>query len=168
MAVSSARGDLIAAKAGDPAVERRKGAAQRFDLANVAARRPVLDRLVEEIQALGADHRLHALGLGEVDLDVDLVAASNLVDQVVRLLRQPTGVEGEDPRPGLERREEVDQDDVLGTERGRDREPVPTEFSQRERENLARLERFHRDGVERDLRWHRRALGAPGSSVRAS
>ena len=45
--------DLVAAKAGDPAVDRRERPPERLDLADVAALRAVLDRLVEEVQALG-------------------------------------------------------------------------------------------------------------------
>ena len=118
---------LVAAKAGDPAVDRRERAPERLDLPDVAALAPVLDRVVEEVQALGQDHLLDSDRVGEVHLDVDAVAAPDLVHQVVGLLRQAAGVEREHSRAWLELGHEVDEDGVLGAEGRRERQPVPAD-----------------------------------------
>src|SRR4051794_37812776 len=62
---------LVAAKAGDPRVERREMLRQRLDLADVAAEQPLLDLAVEEVRAVPAGHRLHLPRIGGEKLEIE-------------------------------------------------------------------------------------------------
>ena len=93
---------LIPAKAGHVGVELCQVAAHGLDLADLAAELALLERLVEEVHPLVANHLLHVLGAREEDLDLLAVAVAHAFDEVVGGLGQATGVQHEHPGGGVE------------------------------------------------------------------
>ena len=90
-----AGGPLVAPQPGDPGIQAAQHAHQRAHLADVAARQPQWHGAVEQVRALAPHHRLHFPAVGDVHLNLDPVAFPHLIDEVVALLRQATGVHGE-------------------------------------------------------------------------
>ena len=94
------------------------------DLAHAAAELALLDRVVEEVHAVLADHRGHRRAVRHEHLDALVVALAHAVDQVVRRLRQPPGVEHEHARLRIDPVHHVEQHQALGrAERARERDP---------------------------------------------
>ena len=118
-----ARHVLAGAQAGHPRVEVGERALKRDHLAYVAAQQPQGLLFIEEVETVLACHRLDVGCVGEHHLDVDVVAPTNLVDKVVRFLGQPPGVQREDADLRVDPVGQVDDDHVLGEERGRDGHP---------------------------------------------
>ena len=126
---------LLAAEAGDPRVERRELALQRFDLADVAARDPEVDRPVHQVRPVRHRELRHVAAVRHLELHVDAVALVDLLEQRVRLRRQAPGVEREDPDVRVDAPRHVHQSQPVDATRGADRDPR-VERVQRPREEL--------------------------------
>ena len=111
--------------AGDPRVERLQLLSQRLDLANAAAL--LVSVLVEGEHALLAHQLGHRVLVGEGELDLDVEVLLDVVEELVRLGVQPTGVEGEDAKGAAGELGVLDQRDVLGAGEG-DGEAVAEEL----------------------------------------
>ena len=76
----------------------------------------------EEVHAVLANDRLDARVVGADDVDLDVVAVPDLVDQRVGFLRQASRVDREDPNVAPDFRGEVEDHHRLGLEGARDRD----------------------------------------------
>mmetsp|Transcript_26224 Transcript_26224/g.45115 ORF Transcript_26224/g.45115 Transcript_26224/m.45115 type:complete len:310 (-) Transcript_26224:173-1102(-) len=85
---------LVLALARDPRLQRRKVLPQRLDLADAAAL--VVAIFVEREHALFADQFLDGGSLREGILDVNAVVLLNLIEELIRLRMQASGVQAED------------------------------------------------------------------------
>ena len=121
--VAAGRG-LTAAQPGDPGVVAGQGAGQRPRLAHVAAEVAQLRREVEEVGAVLSGHRSDLAGLGCQDVEPDPEAPPHLVDEVVGLLGQAAGVEGDDLDLRAQPAGHVDEDDGPRLQAGDDRAPA--------------------------------------------
>src|SRR3954451_6919509 len=140
-----ARRPLVAAQSGDPRVESVQHLRQRLHLADVAAEQAILDGVLEEVEPAPRDHPLdvHRLGLDEIEVESGVVR-TELRDQVVRLLRQAAGVDGEDGDRRIDPVRHVDDRDAVDLERGRDAD-ARAEALDRPLEDLVRLRAFELD-----------------------
>ena len=114
---------LLAAEPGDPRVERRELALQGFDLADVAARDPEVDRAVHQVRPVRRRELRHVPAVRHLELDMDAVALVDLLEQRVRLRRQAPGVEREDPDIRVDAPRHVHQRQPVDAPRGADRDP---------------------------------------------
>ena len=120
-----ARRPLVAAQAGHPRVEAVEVLRQRLHLAHVAAEQAVLDRLLHQVEALRATtmrcdlrrRRARARARFRPGYFARSAAISSCVS-----LRQPAGVDREDRARRIDLVRHVDQRDVVGLERRRDRD----------------------------------------------
>ena len=97
------RRPLVAAQAGDPAVEPGEHARERPHLADVAAGQPQRDRLRwKRFGPVLVDQPLHLRASGE-RARRDAVVVAQPVDQLEGLLRQAAGVDGEDAHVRVDR-----------------------------------------------------------------
>src|SRR5262249_25412366 len=101
-------GALTAPQTGDPGVERAQFARQRAHLADLAAEHPLRHAVIEKIRPMDTHHGLDLARIWKHDLHTDAVAPVNLGHEVVGLLRQPAGIDGEDPDAGIEPRRHVE------------------------------------------------------------
>jgi hypothetical protein len=79
---------LVPAKTGHPGIKCVEGAVQRLDLAYPAAQLPVLDALVEQVEAFVLDHLAGGIHVGIEHLDACVVPGSCAVDHRIRLSGQ--------------------------------------------------------------------------------
>ena len=93
-----------------------EGAAERLDLAHLAAGLAQRDAFVEGIDAVPGGVLLHGLGLRKIDAQGLVVLVGDLLHQAVGLLVQAAGVEGEHLDAGDVARDQVGQHHVLGAE----------------------------------------------------
>src|SRR5258708_25272136 len=96
---------------------------QRTHLAHLAAEQPVVDRAIEEVRAVAADHLRDLVPVRREQLQVESgIAVAQLLDQLVRLARQASRVDTEHLDRWIERVRHVDQRDAVDLEGGRDRD----------------------------------------------
>ena len=114
---------LVAPEPGDPRVEAGQMPVQRPHLAHVAAEQPVVDAAAEEVLAVRARHPLDLGAVRQQDAQVEArVAVAEVFDRLVALLRQAPRVDREHLDLRIELVGEIDQDHVVGLQRGRDRD----------------------------------------------
>jgi hypothetical protein len=107
---------LLPAQPRDPGALAAQRPSERLGLAHGAARLALLEPVIEAVGAEFAHVRLHRVGPGREDLDVDAIKGAHAIDEIVRLARQPSGVEGEDADPEPFARDQVEEHHVLGAE----------------------------------------------------
>src|SRR5829696_917771 len=114
----------VAAQAARPGLDPGQGPLQRGHLADVAAE-PAQGRvLVEQVGAVAGDHGGHVGRVRGDHLDLEAQAGPDRLDDLVGLLGQAAGVQGQDPHPGVDPAGQVEHDHALGLEAGHHREPV--------------------------------------------
>src|ERR1700732_2585132 len=86
---------LLAPHAGDPGGEAGNRPAEGLHLANAAALEARLEAAVEAVHALARHQPLERYGIGVDEADAALVAALQLLQQVVGFLVKPPGVDAE-------------------------------------------------------------------------
>ena len=115
-----ARDRLRPAEPGDPRALGHQRAGQRLGLAHAAARLAQLDAAIERVGAVIAHESLQEPGVRRVDVDGQPVAGADAIDQRVRLVGQPAGVEREDADRQRVPRDQVDDDHVFRAEARRE------------------------------------------------
>src|SRR4051812_4198473 len=140
-----ARRPLVAAQPGDPGVEALQVLRQRLHLAGVAADQPLLHGVAEAVRPLPLDESPQLARIRGEQLQPQLrVALADRVREVVRLLREASGVNAEHAHVRADPCGHVDQDATVDLECGRDRNAVKTlECPLEHRLGLLALE-FHR------------------------
>ncbi len=104
---------VLATKPGEPGVCAVQRPGQRFDLSNLTALETVLHTLAEREHALFGNESLDEVVARKDHLDFDAVSTPHFVDQVVGLLGQPTGIEGEQTDLGSHPRHQIHQNCTL-------------------------------------------------------
>ena len=152
-----ARRRLIAADAGDPAVEAAQRPDERLDLGE------------REVEVRLALPELLPVGRGELGgarplehLHLRVVAPLDLAPELVRLGEEIVRVDREDARLRLDREQHVEQHGLFLLEGARERDPA-RELACDEREDLLCAQLLDRRGVRRRERRHR---AAPPSTCR--
>jgi hypothetical protein len=115
----------VAAQPGRPRPDPGQGPVQGGDLADVAAQ-PAQGRvLVEQVGAVAGDHGRDVGRVGADHLDLQAQAGADGLDDLVGLLGEAAGVDGQDPHPGVEPADQVEHDHALGLEAGDHGEAAP-------------------------------------------
>ena len=108
-----------------PRPRPRTGRGPGGDLADVAAQ-PAQGRvLVEQVGAVAGDHGRDVGRVGGDDLDLQAHAGAHRLDDLVGLLGQAAGVQGQDPHAGVDLAGQVEHDHALGLEAGDHGELAP-------------------------------------------
>src|SRR5439155_8273898 len=132
-------GPLVAPQAGDPRVESEQDLHQWAELAHVATRQAQRHRFVEQVHAVAAHQRLQLPCVGEVRLDFDAVLLPHPVDQVVCLLWQTTGIDGEHAHVRTDAPGHIQDGHAITLEAGADGHAILGERVERPRDDLLRL-----------------------------
>ena len=117
---------LLLSQSADPYVESLHRTLQRFQLSNLAAAVTALYRIIEEVDALFLYHLLHRLVVWKEYFQVDAVGHVGLVDQLVGLRKETTGIECEDASRFIYLHDDVGKRLVLDAE-GRRKSDAPFE-----------------------------------------
>jgi hypothetical protein len=108
----------VAAQPGRPGPDADQGPLQGGDLADVAAE-PAQGRvLVEQVGAVAGDHGRDLRRVGGDHLDLEPEAAAHGLDDLVGLLGEAAGVQGQDPDLGVGPAGQVEHHHALGLEAG--------------------------------------------------
>ena len=146
---------LVAADAGDPAVEAAERPDERLDLGD---RQVEVGLALPELLPVGRGELLGARPLEHLDLRV--VSPLDLAPELIRLREQVVGVDREDARLRFDREQHVEQHGLFLLEGARERD-LAGELAQTESEDLLGAQRLD---VRRQM--HAGCQGAPPSTCR--
>jgi hypothetical protein len=79
---------------------------------------------VEQVGAVAGHHGGHVRRVGGDHLDLEAQPGAHRLDDLVGLLGQAAGVQGQDPHAGVDPAGQVEHDHALGLEAGDHGEPV--------------------------------------------
>ena len=120
---------LRAAQSGNPRVGIRQRALKRLNLPDAAARLPVVDAVIKKVDPLLADHFFHGPGIRIIYFVAQPVALLRLGQQLIRFLKQTTGVQGKHPDFRLHPGDHIGQYLVFFSQTARQFQPLTELFA---------------------------------------
>jgi len=115
---AATRSRLVGPQPGDPGCGAGERAAERLDLADIAASLAGLDRIVEAVDPVAAHEGLDGIVPGIERRDRDAVARLGLRPKRVDLTEEPTGIERDDFDRQVLHRDQMGDDLILEAEAG--------------------------------------------------